>query len=1121
MLTTSELEFFRKYIKETLDEDLSYFSGMYVLDTSKSSFHFCERIGLMFQEEKWCPGFLKCFRVEKNDTFAYKCPIGIIHYFVPLKCFNKHITNVCIASRRVSEKPNLEWIKKQTGKDKIRREKQGMKHFMKILPAGGTDKQDITERQKKIQKLFSHVEKKGVGSSVFLRNVFSEISSKETNYKNLLTEIRDKSVEITKADRGCLFLDENGKYEHIIPCLEYEFKKRRCSVHTHNQCFDRVIREKKPILLPRDHPNFPMGKDVLSSLTIPLMNNGSAIGLIHVSSKDYINFNNIHTERLQELAKFATAVINNARSIEKKTAEFEEKSIEVKRLITLFEVDSKMQDSFNEEHALVLFLLGIVLEEGLGFDRALYFEYYKKTNKLTGKIGLGPVNKKHAQKVKNEYLNSRLSLERSEEGYKFNGLPDKELNKAVKEIDFFLDDSYIDFLDCIRNKKTKSIKNMNSTNRYIKSIDLDSINIIMVPIIYKHDNIQEVLGILIVDKIFSTIDEKKSDEIHERDINLLEAFVKHIAVTLKHIKDTIAEGRDLEETKSQLRNALMERKNIGLIGNIIAQNLELDKVLQKIMDETLGLAKSYRGSIMLYKDKKKVLELEKGVNLPTDRKYKIKLGDDIFSKAIKEKSVIIVDDFDKVPDKRFNTDYQIRSRMIVPLVIGDDAIGVISVDNNQPNKYTLNEQRKLLILADYAAIAIQNAQLFEKASGKNVLENLYKIGQEITSQVELERVLNCIVDNAINVLAEDLNLGILLSNDKKKELVLEASHGTKRVPAIELGFSIPIKGVQGKSLIAYCYRENKIVYKSDILYEKLYLETTQNVRSELDIPLRYRDEVIGVLSAQSEKINGFNKEMIGLLVNYASQAAIAIKNAQLLKQYTVTNEKLMMVLKILNHQLGKHPKNIKVGCDLLLNYNNLKPDKKNELLQTMRHEAFLTYKNLENINVWYRLTELKGKRKRTKRNEDFNVNKEINKHLSSHKEIIEKKNININIDICLSKIPLLKTNFDYATLAFANLLDNAVKFTGDNGNILISGIKLKKAIVINIKDDGIGIPQEELEYISNVFFRGSNVEGYAGSGVGLYIVEELCRLLKWRIKYKSSTGKNSGTDVMIRIPKDF
>jgi signal transduction histidine kinase len=100
-------------------------------------------------------------------------------------------------------------------------------------------------------------------------------------------------------------------------------------------------------------------------------------------------------------------------------------------------------------------------------------------------------------------------------------------------------------------------------------------------------------------------------------------------------------------------------------------------------------------------------------------------------------------------------------------------------------------------------------------------------------------------------------------------------------------------------------------------------------------------------------------------------------------------------------------------------------------------------------------------------------------------------------------------------LAISNIVNNACKYS-DYQPVSISIGTSEHSIVIVIKDTGIGIPDDELKYIYDPFFRASNTKNYEGYGIGLPLTNNIVRLHDGEIKVSSRVGE--GTTVQLTFP---
>ncbi len=110
---------------------------------------------------------------------------------------------------------------------------------------------------------------------------------------------------------------------------------------------------------------------------------------------------------------------------------------------------------------------------------------------------------------------------------------------------------------------------------------------------------------------------------------------------------------------------------------------------------------------------------------------------------------------------------------------------------------------------------------------------------------------------------------------------------------------------------------------------------------------------------------------------------------------------------------------------------------------------------------------------------------------------------------------IFKGNHDLIRVALLNIIDNALKYS-KNGNIDL-GIRVQeRTILISIKDEGIGIPKDDLKNMFEPFSRGSNARSYKGFGFGLPLSHKIVQLHGGELKVDSEIGK--GTHVLVQLP---
>ncbi|MCB9747373.1 MAG: sensor domain-containing diguanylate cyclase [Candidatus Omnitrophica bacterium] len=228
--------------------------------------------------------------------------------------------------------------------------------------------------------------------------------------------------------------------------------------------------------------------------------------------------------------------------------------------------------------------------------------------------------------------------------------------------------------------------------------------------------------------------ELKAQDIRER-INLLNVEIHHEELAIKSFQDKIVNFSQLKGMIEKLSQCLYLEDTIKTL------SAEVGKLFQT-QDKTiiLYLFHSKTGDLGISSSKKGQMR----VNLKSKR-------GDIFDKwVVKTMQPLLITDTKS--DYRFDADKTsgqnvrlIRSLISVPLMVGDKALGILRIDNVEPNKFTVEDLRFLTTVGDIGAVSIENAQLYERVEQlaiRDSLTNLYlrrylmeRFPEEISRQI--------------------------------------------------------------------------------------------------------------------------------------------------------------------------------------------------------------------------------------------------------------------------------------------------------------------------------------------------------------------------------------------------
>jgi PAS domain S-box-containing protein len=147
-----------------------------------------------------------------------------------------------------------------------------------------------------------------------------------------------------------------------------------------------------------------------------------------------------------------------------------------------------------------------------------------------------------------------------------------------------------------------------------------------------------------------------------------------------------------------------------------------------------------------------------------------------------------------------------------------------------------------------------------------------------------------------------------------------------------------------------------------------------------------------------------------------------------------------------------------------------------------------------------------------------NISKILYDVMEKNQKIAESKNLIINSDIPPDEI-ILEADEERLFQAFDAIMNNSIKFTNEGGRIKIILNNLFREVEIVISDTGIGIPEKDLPYIFQKFYRVNRQDSeISGAGMGLVFVKQIVDLHKGLINIQSEPNK--GTSVVIKLLKN-
>jgi GAF domain-containing protein/HAMP domain-containing protein len=234
-----------------------------------------------------------------------------------------------------------------------------------------------------------------------------------------------------------------------------------------------------------------------------------------------------------------------------------------------------------------------------------------------------------------------------------------------------------------------------------------------------------------------------------------------------------------------------------------------------------------------------------------------------------------------------------RSEAAIPLKVSERTVGVLDVQSIHPYAFTSDDMRTLQILADQLAVAVINSELFAETQ-----EHLsqHRLLHHITSTVASGTTLDEALESAVS------GLQVTLGGDRVAILMPDEAQGYLEVKA-SVGYSQDVNDMRipmDSGITGWVATHRRLLRVDDIAADPRYIQASPNTRSELAIPLLYRNEILGVLNVESEQVAAYNENDEEMLGTLGGSLAAIIANARLLEQVRSQAEYNRLIYEITN-----------------------------------------------------------------------------------------------------------------------------------------------------------------------------------------------------------------------------
>ena len=343
----------------------------------------------------------------------------------------------------------------------------------------------------------------------------------------------------------------------------------------------------------------------------------------------------------------------------------------------------------------------------------------------------------------------------------------------------------------------------------------------------------------------------------------------------------------VEEARAQRELALRNQElgALNAVAKATGQSLNLDRVLYSALEKTVKLVGMDAGEIRLLAGEQLILTAHHGMSEPLKGEKSVPIGECVCGRCARTRQSF---SFGSVPAEpslaqSLCSREGFQALVTIPIQNKAQVLGVMLLASRQATPNDLPDQGVLSAVAQRLAAAVENARLYQQANRRALhLQTASLVGQRMITLMELNPLLNEVVTMIKEKFGHD-HVRVFLVDEGAGEIVLKEASGVAadRVKARGLRFKIGKEGISG-----WVAHSGQAIVCNDVSREPRYhaVEEFSKTRSELAVPLRVGNRIVGVLDVLSDQRDAFDKEDVTILQILGNQTGIAIRNAQLYQE---------------------------------------------------------------------------------------------------------------------------------------------------------------------------------------------------------------------------------------------
>jgi len=573
----------------------------------------------------------------------------------------------------------------------------------------------------------------------------------------------------------------------------------------------------------------------------------------------------------------------------------------------------------------------------------------------------------------------------------------------------------------------------------------------------------------------------------EEDMQILGTLANQAIVAIQNGRlfaetQNMAEQLEMRvvERTSQLQREQQNTETLLHILTEVSSSLDLDRALNRTLSLLNDAIGAEQGTILLLNAEDGLLHYRAGYGYlseqtsPGGRGFTLKVGEGLAGWVVQNREAVLINDLHL--DARWvrnpSAGQEHRSAIVVPMMVGEDVIGVLMVFTRTENFFSSEMLILVKAIAGQVAVAINNAHLYEL-----IRDQAERLGVMLRKEQEdasrSQAILEAVADGVL-VTGADNRITFVNSSTERVMAVDETQMLGKQLDAFG--------GMFGKAAGTWMetirhWSRNPASYQSGDSYaEQLEMENGRIALVHL-APVIFQNDFLGTVSifrdiTHEVEVDRLKSEFVATVSHELRTPMTAIKgyvDILTMGAAGALNENQLHFLDVVRNNIDR--------------LNTLVSD----LLDISRIEAGKVTLNPQAIDL-YEIAE------------DV-VADVLNRSRNEHKPMA------LSLDTPTRKLPAVIGDSERVRQILGNLVDNAFNYTPNNGTIRVNIHQEHDELQVDVQDNGVGIAPEDQTRIFERFFRGEHslVLATPGTGLGLPIVRQLVEMHNGKI-WMSSTG---------------